>query len=51
MFMCKYLQNILKDSVVDPNNYYDALACWDTEDKCPKKKLRHKISAHCWRFK
>ena len=47
---CKYLTDILYDSVEDPNNYYDALACWDTENKCPKKKNRHKIKPGCWRI-
>lgn len=48
---CKHLTNFLHDAVIDPNNYHDALACWDIEDKCPKKKNRHKITPNCWRFK
>jgi len=50
--VCGYLMDIQKAGALeDPNNYYGAVACHDPNDRCPKKKLRHIISAHCWRYK
>ncbi len=49
---CKYLFDIkTADGLEDPQNYCAVLGCKDQNDKCPKKKLRHIISAHCWRLK
>lgn len=50
--VCKYLFDIkTADGLEDPQNYYDVVACRDPDDKCPKKKIRHKLTPHCWRLK
>jgi hypothetical protein len=48
---CKYLKNISDAGVLEGDDYSDAFGCIDTIklDGCPKKKIRNKITPHCWR--
>jgi len=45
---CKYL-SYKNDGIVIRDYCYDAVACLDKDNNCPKKKIRHKITPHCWR--